>query len=172
MRTMKLLPLIFSGALLLAACGKDSTSTSDSTTTTKAESSTTAPAASGTTVSVADGRLVGPNGHTLYLFEKDNGTTSACTGACVGVWPALVAPGTPSGGSGVDATKLSTATGQAPNQVVYNGHLLYFFANDQAAGDTNGTKIPNWYAVDKDGNSIEAAAETSTTKASSGGYGY
>jgi predicted lipoprotein with Yx(FWY)xxD motif len=166
---MKLLPVIFSGAMLLAACGKDSNNTS--TNTTKAESSTTAPsgAVSTATVSVSDGRLVGPNGHTLYLFEKDNGTTSACTGACVGAWPALVAPGTPSGGTGVDATKLSTATGQAPNQVVYNGHLLYFFANDQAAGDTNGTKIPNWYAVDKDGNSIESAAETSTTQASSGG---
>jgi predicted lipoprotein with Yx(FWY)xxD motif len=168
---MKLLPVIFAGGMLLAACGKDSpTTSSDATTTTKADSSTTAPAASGATVSVADGRLVGPNGHTLYLFEKDTGTTSACTGACVGAWPALVAPGTPTAGTGIDATKLSTATGQAPNQVVYNGHLLYFFANDQAAGDTNGTKIPNWYAVDKDGKSIESAAETSTTQASSGGY--
>jgi predicted lipoprotein with Yx(FWY)xxD motif len=169
MRTMKLLPVILAGALMLAACGDDSTTSS--TGTTKAESNTTAaPGASNATVSVSDGRLVGPNGHTLYLFEKDQGTTSACTGGCVNVWPALVATGTPTAGTGVDGSKLATADGEQPDQVVYNGHLLYYFAQDQAAGDTNGTKIPSWYAVDKDGNSIEAD-ETSTT-AAAGATGY
>jgi predicted lipoprotein with Yx(FWY)xxD motif len=99
--------------------------------------------------------LVGPNGHTLYLFEKDTGTTSACTGGCAPAWPALTASTAPTGGAGVDMSKLSTASGQVPNQVVYNGHLLYFFAGDSAPGDLNGTKIPNWYPVAASGNKID-----------------
>src|SRR5260221_12630187 len=51
--------------------------------------------ASNFTVSLAAGSQgiyeAGPNGHTLYFFAKDNGTTSACTGACATTWPALAA---------------------------------------------------------------------------------
>ena len=51
--------------------------------------------------------------------------------------------------------KLSTANGEVPNQVVYNGHLLYFFAGDKAPGDITGTKIPNWYPVSPAGSKID-----------------
>jgi predicted lipoprotein with Yx(FWY)xxD motif len=169
--TMKLLPLILAGGLLVAACGNDdSTSTKAGATTTTAAGSPSG-SASTATVSVTSGHLVGPNGHTLYLFEKDKGTTTACTGGCAGAWPALVATGTPSAGSGVDGGKLSTADGEQPNQVVYNGHLLYYFSGDQAAGDTNGTSVPSWYAVDGGGKAIEdAGAGTTSTTASASGY--
>jgi predicted lipoprotein with Yx(FWY)xxD motif len=156
---MKLLGMCMVGGLALAsACSSGSNSAA--TTTTAAATSSSA-AASGSTVSVekASGglkdHLVGPNGHTLYLFEKDTGTTSACTGACSATWPALTASSAPTGGTGVDATKLSTATGQVANQVVYNGHLLYYFGGDSAAGQANGKSIPNWYLVDANGNSID-----------------
>jgi predicted lipoprotein with Yx(FWY)xxD motif len=99
--------------------------------------------------------LVGSNGHTLYLFEKDQGTTSACLAACAANWPALTATGTPSVGAGITASKVSTASGQLPDQVVYNGHLLYFFARDAAAGDVNGVSIAGWYPVGADGNKID-----------------
>src|SRR4051812_19221124 len=97
-------------ALVFAACGgDDSTSTASGdapTTTTTLEanpsydvgSSTTAaaaPASTDATLAVADGHLVGPDGHTVYLFEKDTGTTSACTGGCAGAWPGVTATGTP-----------------------------------------------------------------------------
>jgi predicted lipoprotein with Yx(FWY)xxD motif len=113
------------------------------------------------TVQVADNPdlgelLVGPDGRTLYLFEKDEGTTSACTGACASTWPALTASGEPSPGEGVDAAKLSTADGQAPGHVAYNGHLLYYFASDTEPGDVNGLGIPSWYPVDPAGNKIDA----------------
>jgi predicted lipoprotein with Yx(FWY)xxD motif len=132
-------------------------------------SSTTATTAAGTgtatgaevTVALADvgdvgQALVGPDGRTLYLFEQDNGTTSACTEGCAEIWPALTADGAPSGGDGVDASLLSTAEGQVPDQVVYNGHLLYYFSGDTAPGDVNGLQIPSWYPVDADGNAIDA----------------
>lgn len=157
--------LSLAAGLLLTACGsssyngnKSSASTSASTSTTVAakEASTSGGAA---TVKVADNPkfgklLVGPDGRTLYLFEKDKGTTTACTGGCADNWPALTAA-SPSGGDGVDQSKLSTADGEAPNQVVYNGHLLYYFAGDKAAGDTNGAGIPSWYPVNPSGEKID-----------------
>src|ERR1700760_738645 len=33
--------------------------------------------------------LVDSQGRTLYLFQKDAGTTSVCTGACAAAWPPL-----------------------------------------------------------------------------------
>ena len=67
-------------------------------------SSAVATKAANHTLSVANnpklGRiLVGPNGHTLYVFENDKGAASACTGGCATIWPALSASGIPSAGS-------------------------------------------------------------------------
>ena len=98
--------------------------------------------------------LVDAQGRTLYLFEADHGTTTACTGSCVAAWPAATAA-TASAGKGIDATKLMTASGEAAHQLDYAGHLLYRFAGDKAAGDTNGVGIPRWYAVSPKGTSIE-----------------
>jgi predicted lipoprotein with Yx(FWY)xxD motif len=95
-------------------------------------------------------------GRSLYMFTKDTGTTSACTSAgCTATWPAYTASGIPTGGTGVDASKLGTATGQAPNQVTYAGHLLYYFARDTAPGDVNGLTIPNWFLVGPDGSQVK-----------------
>jgi predicted lipoprotein with Yx(FWY)xxD motif len=112
------------------------------------------------TVSVASnpklGRiLVGPNGHTLYLYEGDTGTMSACRGGCATVWPALTTSGSPHAGAGVTAAKLRTVNGQAAHQVVYNGHLLYYFLGDKKPGQTTGLRVPHWDTVSPTGNKIE-----------------
>jgi predicted lipoprotein with Yx(FWY)xxD motif len=113
--------------------------------------------------------LVDGQGHTLYLFEKDTGSTSACTGACAQVWPALTATAQPGAGSGVDASKLSTANGQVARQVTYAGHLLYSYSGDSAAGDVKGVGIPGWYPVSPSGAKVDKDDATPST--SSGGYG-
>ncbi|HZP27446.1 MAG TPA: hypothetical protein VFC99_00725 [Acidimicrobiia bacterium] len=102
--------------------------------------------------------LVGPDGRTLYIFDKDNGTTSACTGGCASVWPPLLATGKPVAGPGVDASKL-TAVMQADgkDQVAYAGHLLYSFSGDTAAGDAKGLGIPMWHAVSPEGAPVGGA---------------
>lgn len=142
-------------AVLTAACGSSDKKASASGPSSAAPTTTGAPA----TVTLADApgvgsHLVGPDGRTLYLFEKDQGTTTACTGGCVPNWPALVAAA-PTAGQGVDSSKLSTATGEQPDQVVYNGHLLYYFAGDSAPGQVNGTKVPSWYPVNAKGDKID-----------------
>ncbi len=159
MRITKLLAVACAGGLLLAACGDDDTDTSADVTT-----STTAAEA---TVELASGgelgdHLVNADGFTLYVFDKDQGTTTACTAACSTNWPALTVAGDPVAGDGVDQAKLAATAGQ----VTYGGRLLYTFAGDHAAGETNGTKVPSWHAVAPDGTAIpqaEAPAATAPT---------
>ena len=170
-------------ALLSACSSSSKTSTAASTTstgagaTTTASSSTTAgptttqsqasaiaalakvgPAtATGKTVSLAKDShgifLIGPNGHTLYIFTKDQGTTSACTsGQCKQFWPALTDMATPTAGPGITVSKVSTADGQVAHQVTYYGHLLYYFKGDTAPGQTSGLSIPDFYLLGPFGN--------------------
>ena len=112
--------------------------------------------ASGLTLSLARGSqgifVIGPNGHSLYVFDSDHGTSSACTGACAPTWPGLTASGTVTTGPLVNKAQVGTATGQVPNQVTYYGHLLYHFAGDTAPGQTNGISIPGWHLLGPVGN--------------------
>lgn len=181
MRLKRGLALIFALTLVLAACGDDDDSTveapgaedSEDTEETgdtgsgpdygdRGSDGTSAPAGDGATVAVASHDelgeyLVDAEGRTLYLFTQDDGTTTACTGGCVDAWPPLIADGEPTGGEGIDAAQLGTADGIEPNQVTYNGHLLYYFSGDEAPGDTNGTSVPDWFAVSPSGDAIEAS---------------
>ena len=54
--------------------------------------------------------LVDSRGRTLYLFQKDSGTKSACYGACAQAWPPLRATGQPTTGSEADPSLIGTAT--------------------------------------------------------------
>jgi predicted lipoprotein with Yx(FWY)xxD motif len=103
--------------------------------------------------------LVNSQARTLYLFLKDSGTTSACTGACAAAWPPLRANGKPTLGSGANASLLGTATRSDGNpQVTYNGHPLYLYAGDQKPGDTNGQGLTQfgagWFALSPAGNQV------------------
>jgi predicted lipoprotein with Yx(FWY)xxD motif len=107
--------------------------------------------------------LVNSRGRTLYLFQKDSGTTSACSGACAVNWPPLRATGKPTLGSGADSSLVGTTTrSDGRPQVTYNGHPLYLFSGDAQAGDTNGEGANAfgglWYAVSPAGNQVVAAA--------------
>jgi predicted lipoprotein with Yx(FWY)xxD motif len=116
--------------------------------------------------------LVDSSGRTLYLFQKDSGTTSACTGACAAAWPPLRASGKPAVGAGLSASKV----GKSPRsdgkaQVTYNGHPLYRFQGDKQAGDTNGQGISafggGWFALSSAGDMVSGSSSTS-----GGGGGY
>ena len=116
--------------------------------------------------------LVDSQGRTLYLFTRDSGTMSECTGACAVNWPPLMATGKPTIGSGADASLVSTTSRSgAAKQVTYNGHPLYLFKNDKSPGDTNGQALNafggNWYALSPAGDQI-----SSQPSSSGGGNGY
>ena len=115
------------------------------------------------TVNVADNSQYGPilvdqNGMTLYMFTNDTqgAGTSACSGACAALWPALSAS-TPTAGTGVDASKLGTITlSDGTTQVTYNGWPLYLYAKDSKAGDTTGQGFKSiWYVIAPSGDPVK-----------------
>jgi predicted lipoprotein with Yx(FWY)xxD motif len=122
--------------------------------------------------------LVDGRGRTLYLFEKDRGGRSSCTGACARFWPPLLTTTKPRAGTGVRAGLLGTT--RRPDgklQVTYRRHPLYAFALDKRAGQTKGEGTTNfgaeWYVVSAAGTKIEPDDESSTSAGGSGGgYGY
>ena len=104
--------------------------------------------------------LVDGEGRTLYLFEADKGTTSACEGACASAWPPLTTDGKPTAGTGVSAARLGIADrGDGTTGVTYNGHPLYTFAGDSAPGQATGQGSDGfgaeWYVLSAAGNAIE-----------------
>jgi len=83
--------------------------------------------------------LVDAQGRSLYLFKKDAGTKSTCSGACAASWPPLIAKGKPTAGGGAQASMLGTVRrDDGTMQVTYHGHPLYLFAGDQQPGQVNG----------------------------------
>jgi predicted lipoprotein with Yx(FWY)xxD motif len=120
--------------------------------------------------------LADEDGNSLYLFVVE-GTESTdpermtsgvrtdaapCADKCLDFWPPLTATDI-TAGEGVDAELLYTADFGGMMMVVYNGWPLYYFANDEKAGDTNGQgsgKDPNiWYLVSPDGSINETESE-------------
>jgi predicted lipoprotein with Yx(FWY)xxD motif len=139
----------------------------------------TARAAKSSTVEVRGTRLgkilVNSQGRTLYLFKKDSGRKSACTGACATFWPPLRASGKPTAGRGVSASKLGTIRrSDGKPQVTYNGHPLYTFQQDTKAGQTNGQGVTafgaSWFTLSPAGNQVSghAAASRAVTPTGSG----
>ena len=107
--------------------------------------------------------LTDSSGRTLYLFRKDRGTRSACSGECARDWPPVRVSGRPTVGSGLKASKLGTTKrSDGKPQVTYNGHPLYRFEGDKKAGQANGEGLTafgvRWYVVSPAGSQITARA--------------
>jgi predicted lipoprotein with Yx(FWY)xxD motif len=103
--------------------------------------------------------LTGPDGRTLYLFEKDTSTSSTCTGSCATAWPPMVTQGAPQAGSGLQAGLLGTfQRADGTMQVTYGGHPLYYFIKDTARGTAAGQDITafgaGWYVLGADGKKV------------------
>ena len=85
---------------------------------------------------VADGVLTGPNGMTLYTFDKDvaGSSKSVCNGPCATNWPPLMATETdqPSG----DFTVITRDDGR--KQWAFKGKPLHFWSKDSKPGDKTG----------------------------------
>jgi predicted lipoprotein with Yx(FWY)xxD motif len=188
MRTApRLLAVAAALVLLVAACGDDddngdetATRSNDQTTSTTAQE-----AQRGAEVAVADtdlgSVLVDAEGRTLYVFDNDQGSTSSCEGDCATTWPPLATDGEPTAGDGIDAALLGTTErSDGTTQVTYDGHPLYTFNGDTAAGNTNGQGVGGiWWVVGPDGQKITTTAgggsgggSTTTTAGGTGVPGY
>ena len=105
--------------------------------------------------------LVDGQGRTLYLFEADKGPKSSCSGSCAAARPPLTTTGKPVAGDGVSAAKLGTTRrADGTSEITYNGHPLYRFAGDTAAGQTSGQGVDGfgaeWYVLSRTGHALES----------------
>lgn len=96
---------------------------------------------------LADGVLTGPNGMTLYTFDKDaaNSGKSVCNGPCATNWPPLFA---------ADADKASgdysiVVRDDGKKQWAYKGKALYYWAKDNKPGDKTGDGFNKVWQVAK-----------------------
>ena len=115
--------------------------------------------------------LVDSQGQTIYLFKKDHGTKSACSGNCAVAWPPVTTTGKPTVGGGLSASRVGTTSrSNGETQITYNGHPLYRFQGDHGVGDANGQGLnafgANWYVVSPAGNQITSSG----SGGGSGGY--
>jgi predicted lipoprotein with Yx(FWY)xxD motif len=152
--------LFLAGAILLAGCTQPQAPPATPTPAT--------PTPVPDTIMVAGNPLYGQiladgNGRTLYYFLKDiPGTgTSACTGACIGLWPAFSAA-TIRVSAPLLASDFDTITRpDGTKQATYMGWPLYYYAGDTAPGDANGYGFNSlWYVMAPTG--VVTTAPTTT----------
>jgi predicted lipoprotein with Yx(FWY)xxD motif len=135
-------------------------------------------AASAVTVSTTKNAKMGTilvSGKTLYTLKP---SSTACTAACLKVWPALVLPTgvtKAKAGSGVTASKLGTVKRNGVVQVTYGGKPLYFFTGDSAAGQVNGVVTDTWgkwtAVVTKKAAGSGSSSNSGSSNSSAGGGG-
>ena len=119
--------------------------------------------------------LVDSQGHTLYLFEKDETGESYCNGACAAVWPPLETSSSPQATGGLDSSALGTITrDDGDKQVTYHGHPLYYYAADASSpGKTKGEDVDqfgsSWYLVSAGGKPVEPESSDESNKGSNSG---
>lgn len=171
MRAWKLSAVLLSATMAMAACGADDSptatesgagqtastvaATTAATTATTLAPATTTTAAGKVTVATATTSLgvvfVDAAGKTLYTFDRDTTITSACTGNCAATWPPLVLEAgatTPVAGTGVTSLTAAARPDDATKmQVIWNGKPLYYYAADQAPGDTKGDNVGGTWHV-------------------------
>jgi predicted lipoprotein with Yx(FWY)xxD motif len=144
-----------------AACGDDDGGSdggpygTDPTSESASESPSETPAADTAALATATDDdhgefLVDNDGFTLYLFTPDTEGESTCYDACATAWPPLLTDSADVGSAGaVDASLIGTVERtDGTTQVTYNGWPLYYYADDDSPGETDGQGLQSvWYLV-------------------------
>ena len=178
-----LLMLVAALALLVAACADEEAEEAEEPTDDEAveepaeEEADEEEADAGADLMVADSplgeHLVSADGLTLYLFTEDEPGVSNCVDECVANWPVLAPAGEDVvAGDGVDEALLDTIEREdGLTQVTYADWPLYFFVEDDGAGDVAGQGVNDvWWVVDPAGEPIEALPEDDDEDDDAGGY--
>jgi predicted lipoprotein with Yx(FWY)xxD motif len=148
-RRLTLTGLGMAGVLAMAACSQ-----------TPGTSAPGSSGGSGETYTVAVGytsagqALTGEDGKTLYIFTKDSGTTSACTGDCATTWLPFTTEGGEKveAGAGVTGTFGTITRDDGATQVTYDGRPLYYHAPDAKGGDATGQGVGGvWFIATPSG---------------------
>lgn len=175
-------PGLAAAAVVLAACAS-SASPADPAKSSPAVSATDqANAGTGSvtvkTMAVSKGTVLAKaDGRTLYWFAKDTATKSKCNGSCTTYWPPVIGTAVAAAGTSLrhGFGTIKRANGQT--QATYDGHPLYTYLGDTAAGQVkgNGLNVSGglWWAVTPSGAKLRSSASpaSSSSSSSSGGGG-
>jgi predicted lipoprotein with Yx(FWY)xxD motif len=125
-------------AIMVVGCGASTSGTTGNGIGATGGSSATVSTASATVSGKSETILTDNQGKTLYYFDDDTATASACTTGCNTTWPPLtVSSGTPTSSDTLSGTLSAKDVGNGL-QALYNGHPLYRYSGDTASGQTNG----------------------------------
>jgi predicted lipoprotein with Yx(FWY)xxD motif len=87
-------------------------------------------------------------GRALYMWDADRDGASSCYDACAVDWPPLTVTGAATGGPGVQASLIGSATrDDGTKQVTYAGWPLYYFRPDVRPGQLSGQGDTGFGAV-------------------------
>jgi len=90
--------------------------------------------------------LSGPNGMTLYVFDKDKAGVSSCYATCATKWPPYLAAKGEKAKAGW--TMIKRKGGK--EQWAYDGKPLYYYAGDKKKGDSTGDGLGGVWHVASD----------------------
>ena len=159
------------GLAALAAAGAVTAASASGTPAARATGAATVRTASATVGGKTETILVDSQGLPLYIYRPDTATTSLVTGGLARLWPPLTSPAVAGAGVIGKVAVLKDVNGQ---QVTYNGHPLYTFADDHA-DQVTGQGIQNFFVATPGIASITMSAGSTAPAAPavpSGGYGY
>jgi predicted lipoprotein with Yx(FWY)xxD motif len=167
-------------AVVVAACSSAASSGTAAAPASPAgsSSSSSGSSASGATVietatSSGGTFLTNGSGRAVYLWAKDTGDMSNCTGACAGAWPPVTTTGTATASGAAKASDIGTITrSDGTKQVTYDGHPLYYFSGDSGPGTATGQGNDGfgakWWLVAPTGSDVTAAVASFTAGGSAG----
>ena len=113
--------------------------------------------------------LVTGQGLPLYYYQSDTAATSAVTGGLAALWPPLTSASPAATGLTGNLTAVTDSHG---DQVAYNGHLLYTFADDQP-GQVTGQGVQGFFVATPGLTPITGSSAPAAPAAPAGNpYGY
>jgi len=169
LRILLAVPAVAAAAAVLAACSSSGTSSASGGSGSTSTSSPAAATAGGLKTTTIGGAtvLTSSKGFTLYSFAPDTPAKSNCNGTCAQNWPPVKGPATASGVKGTFGT-IKRSDGSV--QATFDGHPLYTFVGDTAAGQAKGNGLNAagglWHEITTSG----SAAPVSTSSPGGGGY--
>jgi predicted lipoprotein with Yx(FWY)xxD motif len=158
---LALFAALITAIALIAGCGSSSSNSSSSGGGSSSGGSGTVKVAK---ISGYGSALVTAGGKSVYVLSTDPAGSSKCSGSCAKTWMPVTVSGSPSGGSGVDSSKLSSfKRSDGTTQVLYDKQALYTYSGQGAtSGEGQAADGGIWYLVSPSGSAIK--------KSSSGGY--
>lgn len=171
-----MIPGLAAAVVVLAACGSNGTPTGGSTSNPAAVANTGLASISIKTMGTSKGTvLVNPAGLTLYWFANDTGTQSNCNGSCATYWRPVLGTAAAATGAALPHGFGTIKRANGQTQITYDGHPLYTYTGDTAAGQINGNGLNAsgglWWAITPSGSELGSSTASSNSGGGSGGSG-